>query len=152
MRIVLIAVLLIFTLSYIVNAQFTCSEQEVFEIDRIKHEIETSLFNANDIKVKLETGENLQAFYVNGKLVKISVDNEEPFMIAELFFGDGFIRHISAEVQKEGKLQSCYLYFRDDILICYENTEQKNVIDGELYKIAEMKWLKNVEKYLQAIQ
>jgi len=152
MRIVLLAVLIIFALTDFINAQVTCSEKDVFEIDRIKQEIETSLINAKDVKVKLESGENLQAFYVEGVMVKISVDIDEPFMIAELFFRDGFIRHISAEAQKDGKLQSCYLYFKDDKLICYENTEQKDVKDDELYKKAEKKWLKNVEKYLQVVQ
>ena len=152
MRILLIAAVLIFALPCIVNAQVTCSEQDVFEIDRIKQEIETSLINAKDVKVKLESGENLQAFYVDGKLVKISVDKDEPFMIAELFFRDGYIRHISAEEQKNGKLQSSYMYFKDDKLICYEDSRQKDMKDVEKYGKAEKKWLKNIERYLVAVQ
>jgi hypothetical protein len=152
LRIVLLTVLLIFALSDLINAQSTCNEQDVFEIDRIKQEIETSLINAKDVNVKLESGENLLAFYVEGKLVKISVDKDNSFMIAELFFKDGFLRYISAEEQVDGKLQSSYMYFKDDKLICYEDSRQKDVNDSKKYRKAEKKWLKNAERYLEAIQ
>jgi len=135
-----------------VIAQSTCNEQDVFEIDRIKQEIETSLINAKDVKLTLQTGENLLAFYVEGKLVKISVDKDDSFMMAELFFKDGFLRHISAEEQVNGKLLSSYMYFKDDKLICYEDSQQKDVKDAKKYRKAEKKWLKNAERYLEAVQ
>jgi hypothetical protein len=130
----------------------TCEEGMVFEIDRIKQETETALINATTMNVSLETGESLLVFYVDGHMIKISVEKQESYLSAELFFRDGFIRHISEDVQEEGEMLRNYYYFMDDRLICYRNEKAGDYKDNELYSIAEKKWLERVEKYLQAIQ
>jgi hypothetical protein len=145
-------ILFIQSISGIANAQKTCNEKDVFEIDKIKQVIETSLINAKEIKVKLETKEYLQAFYVDDKLVKISVSADDPFLSAELFFKDGFIRHISADELIKEVFYRRTLYFKNDNLICFQDFQGKDIKDSREYQIAEEKWLKKVEKYLQAIQ
>lgn len=154
MKITLVTSVILFVLSItgIANAQKTCNEKDVFEIDSIKQIIETSLINAKEIKVKLETKERLQAFYVDGKLVKISVSVDEPFLSAELFFAEGFIRHISADELIELVFYRRSLYFKDNKLICFQDFQGKDLKDSKKYKEAEEMWLKNVDRYLEAIQ
>ncbi|MCU0372489.1 MAG: hypothetical protein MUE56_04520, partial [Ignavibacteria bacterium] len=135
-----------------IHAQVTCNEKDVHEIDSIKQEIETSLINAKDVKVKLDTGEKLQAFYVENKLIKISVSVDEPFLDAELFFSDGFIRLISADEMSENVFYRRAMYFKNDKLFCFQDYEGKDLKDPKKYKEAEEKWLKNIERYLVAVQ
>lgn len=130
----------------------TCEEGMISEIDRIKQEIETMLINATDMKINLETGESLLVFYVDGQLIKISAEIQNPYLSAELFFRDGFIKHIAEDVQEEGEMLRNYYYFMEDRLICYQNEKKGDYMDAELYSIAEKKWLERVERYLLAIQ
>jgi hypothetical protein len=134
----------------------TCDENLVFQIDRIKQEIETSLISATTTEVKLESGENLLAFYKDGKLIKISVDNNNndgPYFSSELFFRDGFVKHIAEEYSKSGKFYKSYYYFADNSLICYQGEKSGDSKRDELTaKAAGLMWLNKVEKYLEAIQ
>ncbi|MCI0473465.1 MAG: hypothetical protein L0Y76_07770 [Ignavibacteria bacterium] len=152
MKTIFLTSLFIFALSGIIYAQVTCNEKDVHEIDSIKQVIETSLINAKDINVKLETKERLQAFYVDTKLVKISVSVDEPYLSAELFFAEGFLRHISADELIDNVFSRRSLYFKDNKLICFQDFQGKDLKDSKKYKQAEEMWLKNVEKYLLAIQ
>jgi len=151
MKKVFILLLFLFSGFSALDAQ-TCEEGMVFEIDRIKQETETALINATTMNISLETGESLLVFYVDGQMIKISVEKQESYLSAELFFRDGFIRHISEDIQEEGEMLRNYYYFTDDRLICYRNEKAGDYKDNELYSIAEKKWLERVEKYLQAIQ
>jgi len=132
----------------------TCNDSLVYEIDMIKQNAETMLVYSTTADVKLETGETLLAFYFEGSLIKLTVDNSEKegYMIAELFFKDGFIRHIAEEYRKDLNFCKDYYYFIDDKLICYSNENKGDYKDAELYSAAEKKWLEKVEKYLHAIQ
>lgn len=132
----------------------TCNDSLVYEIDMIKQNAETMLVYSNTATVKLETGETLLAFYFEGKLIKLTVDNSENegYRIAELFFKDGFIRHIAEEYRKENKFFKDFYYFKDDKLICYQNENSGDYKDENLYSIAEKKWLEKIDKYLLAIQ
>ena len=133
----------------------TCDENLVSQIDRIKQEVETSLITATTAETKLASGENLLAFYLDGKLIKISVDNNNndgPYFSTELFFRDGFVKHIAEEYSRNGKFyKDCY-YFADDKLICYKDVKSNEYKSADKYEKAEKKWLKKVEKYLEAIQ
>ena len=133
----------------------TCDENLVLQIDRIKQEVETSLITATTVEVKLASGENLLAFYKDGSLIKISVDNNKndgPYFAAELFFRDGFVKHIAEDYSKEGKFYKDYYYFEDDKLICYTEEKTGDYKSAGKYAKAEKKWLKKVGKYLEAIQ
>ena len=145
----------IFIALYISNlpAQ-TCNDSLVYEIDMIKQNVETMLVNSITSESKLETGETLLAFYIEGHLIKLTVDNSENegYCAAELFFKDGFLRHIAEEYSEEGKFYKNYYYFKDDKLICYQDEESGDYEDAELYSIAEKKWLEKVDRYLLAIQ
>lgn len=151
MKKVFILILLLFPAISILNAQ-TCEEGMILEIDNIKQEIETMLINATTMNLALETGENLIAFYVDGKLIKISVETQDPYLSAELFFRDGFIRHIAEDVQEKGEIRRNYCYFMENRLICYQNEKSGEYKDSELYTIAEKKWLERIDRYLLAIQ
>lgn len=146
-------ILILFLLSGFsgLNAQ-TCDENIIFEIDNIKQEIETMLINATTMNVSLETGEKLIVFYVDGQMIKISVEMQEPYLSAELFFRDGYIKHIAEDVQEKSELYRNYYYFMENRLVCYQNEKSGEYKDSELYTIAEKKWLEKVERYLQAIQ
>ncbi|MBN1633478.1 MAG: hypothetical protein JW917_04860 [Ignavibacteria bacterium] len=130
----------------------TCDESMTFEIDNIKQEIETMLVNATTMDVALETGENLIVFYVDGQMIKISVEMQEPYISAELFFRDGFVRHISEDVREGNEFYRNYYYFNEDKLICYRNEKSGDYNDSGLYAVAEQKWLERIERYLLAIQ
>jgi hypothetical protein len=133
----------------------TCDDNLVFQIDRIKQEIETSLVSATTTEVKLESGENLLAFYKDGKLIKISVDNSRndgPQFSTELFFRDGFVKLIAEEYVQSRKIRKDCLYFSDDKLVCYKDVKSDEYKPADKYAKAEKKWLKKVEKYLEAIQ
>lgn len=133
----------------------TCDENLVFQIDRIKQEVETSLITATNVEVKLVSGETLLAFYNKGSLIKITVDNSANdgyYYIAELFFKDGFIKHIAEEYNKSGKFFKDYYYFDDNKLICYNNENSGDYKSSDKYSKAEKKWHKKINKYLEAIQ
>jgi hypothetical protein len=132
----------------------TCNDSLVYEIDMIKQNAETMLVYSSTTNVKLETGEILLAFYYEGKLIKLTVDNSEyeGYMIAELFFKDGFLRHIAEEFRKDSKFYKDYYYFKSDKLICFQNENSGDYKDDKIYSIAEKKWLEKVDKYLLAIQ
>ena len=132
----------------------TCDENLVFKIDRIKQEVETSLITATTAEVKMKSGESLLAFYKDGSLIKLTVDNseKEDYYVAELFFKDGFIKHIAEEYMKSGKLFKDYYYFEDDKLICFNNESTGDYKSADKYSKAEKKWLKKIDKYSQAIQ
>lgn len=133
----------------------TCDEKAVFDIDRIKQEVETSLVTATTAETTLNSGEKLLTFYYGGKLIKISVDNSNndgPYFSAELFFRDGFVKLIAEDYAKGGKFFRDYYYFSDDKLICYTSEKSGDYKSAEKYSKAEKKWLKKVEKYLEAIQ
>jgi hypothetical protein len=132
----------------------TCNDSLVYEIDMIKQNAETMLVYSSTTNLKLETGEILLAFYFEGKLIKLTVDNSENegYMIAELFFKDGFLRHIAEEFRKGSKFYKDYYYFKSDKLICFQNENSGDYKDDKIYSIAEKKWLKKVDKYLLAIQ
>ncbi len=151
----LVIVLLFFSSVAPLLMSQTCDEKDVFEIDRIKQEVETMLVTATTAETTLNSGEKLLAFYKDGRLIKISVDNSNndgPYFSAELFFRDGFIKHISEEYSKSGKFyKDCY-YFVDDKLICYTGENFVDYKSAEKYAKAEKKWLKKIEKYLEAIQ
>jgi hypothetical protein len=142
---------LLFSVISVLNAQ-TCEEGMILEIDNIKQEIETMLINATTMDIALETGENLLVFYVDGKLIKISVENQDPYLSAELFFRDGFIRHIAEDVQEKKELNRNYYYFNEDRLVCCQNEKTGEYKNSDFYAAAEKKWLVNIERYLQAIQ
>jgi len=133
-------------------SQTTCNEQDIFEIDRIKQEIETSLISATTNEIQLQTGEILLAFYHNGKLIKISVTDEANSVSAQLFFKDGFIRHISEDIPDIETMASNRYYFKNDKLVCFQDNMGKDYNNGELYKEAEKLWLERIDKYLLAIQ
>lgn len=140
--------------SPLLHAQ-TCDEKLVFEIDRIKQEAETSLINATTAEVKLVSGETLLAFYIKGSLIKLTVDNganDGYYYVAELFFKDGFIKHIAEEYSKSGKFFKDYYYFADDKLVCYTNDKSGDYKSSDKYANAEKKWHKKIEMYLEAIQ
>jgi hypothetical protein len=147
------ALLLILVFVSFSQAQ-TCNDSPVYEIDMIKQNAETMLVYSVTAAVKMETGESLLAFYLEGKLIKLTVDNSENegYMIAELFFKDGFIRHVAEEYRKDGKFYKDYYYFNNNKLICYENEHSGDYKDSILYSAAEKKWLEKVDKYLLAIQ
>ena len=148
------AFLLLCFLAPLLKSQ-TCDENLVSQIDRIKQEIETSLISATNTEMKLESGENLLAFYKDGKLIKISVDNSSndgPQFSSELFFRDGFVKHIAEEYSRNGKFYKDYYYFADNKLICYTGEKSGDYKSADKYAKAEKKWLKKVEKYLEAIQ
>lgn len=152
MKKITVALFLLFiALSSFLPAQ-TCEEGVILEIDNIKQEIETMLINATTMDVTLETGEKLIVFYVDGKLIKISVETQDPYLSAEMFFRDGFIRHISEDVSEKNEFYRNYYYFNEDRLICYQNEKSGEYKDSELYTIAEKKWFEKVDRYLQAIQ
>lgn len=132
----------------------TCNDSLVYEIDRIKQNVETMLINSITSESKLETGETLLAFYIEGHLIKLTVDNSdiERYSTAELFFKDGFLRHIAEEYLIDGLFIRNYYYFNDDKLICYQDEKSGDYEDAELYSIAEKKWLEKVDRYLFAIQ
>jgi hypothetical protein len=133
----------------------TCDENLVSQIDRIKQEIETSLISASTTEAKLESGENLLAFYKDGKLIKISVDNSRndgPQFFTELFFRDGFVKHIAEEYSRNGKFYKDLYYFADDKLICYKEEKSGDNKSADTYAKAEKKWLGKIEKYLEAVQ
>jgi hypothetical protein len=132
----------------------TCNDSLVYEIDMIKQNAETMLVYSSTTNLKLETGEILLAFYFEGKLIKLTVDNSENegYMIAELFFKDGFLRHIAEEFRKGSKFYKDYYYFKSDKLICFQNENSGDYKDDKIYSIAEKKWLEKVDKYLLAIQ
>ena len=130
----------------------TCDENLVFEIDRIKQEIETGLINSTTLNLELPSGESLLAFYNEGKLTKISVDEKDKYISSELFFRDGFIKHIAEEFMSDGIFRKNYYYFIDDKLICFQNEKGEDFKDAKMYKEAENKWLDKVEKYLLAVQ
>jgi len=150
-KIVILLIFFITTLASFLPAQ-TCDENMVFEIDRVKQEIETMLINATTMNLTLETGESLLVFYVDGQMIKISVEVQEPYLSAELFFRDGFIRHIAEDVREKGEMERNYCYFTEDRLICYQNEKSGDYKDSLLYTIAEKKWLERIERYLLAIQ
>ena len=90
-----------------------------------------------------------------GSMIKISVDNnanDGPYFSAQLFFKDGFVKLIAEDYAKEGKFYRDYYYFADDKLICYTNEKSGDYKSADKYAKAEKKWLKKVEKYLEAIQ
>lgn len=151
MKKVFILILFFLPLFSVLDAQ-TCEEGMILEIDNIKQEVETMLINATTMDVTLETGEKLIVFYVDGKLIKISVETQDPYMSAELFFRDGFIRHIAEDVQEKAEILRNYCYFSEDRLICYQNEKLGEFKDSELYTMTEKKWLERIERYLQAIQ
>ncbi len=150
----IIYLFLIFLFLPVLNlfSQTTCNEQDVLEIDRIKQEIETSLISATSREIKLRTGEKLFVFYLNGNLIKLSVFDEENSVSAELFFKDGFIRHISEEIPDIETMASNRYYFKDDKLICFQDSMGKDCNNSDLYKAAEKLWLERINKYLHAIQ
>lgn len=132
----------------------TCNDSLVYEIDMIKQNVETTLINSITSELKLETGETLLAFYIDGHLIKLTVDNSdnEGYNAAELFFKDGFLRHIAEEYSLDGMFIRNHYYFNDDKLICYQNEDSGDYKDAELYSIAEKKWLEKLDRYLFAIQ
>jgi hypothetical protein len=132
----------------------TCNDSLVYEIDMIKQNAETMLIYSSTVNVELETGELLFAFYYGGNLIKLTVDNSENegYMIAELLFKDGFLRHVAEEYRKDSKFYKDYYYFKDDKLICFQNENSSDYKNAELYSKAEKKWLEKVNKYLFAIQ
>lgn len=130
----------------------TCDENLVFEIDRIKQEIETGLIYSTTLNLELPSGESLLAFYNEGKLTKISVDEKDKYISSELFFRDGFIRHIAEEFMSDRCVRKNYYYFKDDKLICFQNEKGEDYKDAKLYEEAERKWLDKVERYLKEIQ
>ncbi|MFZ4589993.1 MAG: hypothetical protein ACOYN6_03285 [Ignavibacteria bacterium] len=133
----------------------TCDDNLVFQIEKIKQEIETSLVSATTTEAKLESGERLLAFYKDGSLIKISVDlydYDGPQFSTELFFRDGFVKLVVEEYIKSRKIcKDCY-YFADDKLVCYKDVKSDEYKPSDKYAKAEKKWLKKVEKYLEAIQ
>ncbi len=149
-----IFILLLIPLCVSFSQAQTCNDILVYEIDMIKQNAETMLVYSSTANVKLESGEILLAFYYEGKLIKLTVDNSENegYMIAELFFKDGFLRHIAEEYRKDDKFYKDFYYFKDDKLICYQNENSGEYKGDELYSIAEKKWLEKVDKYLLAIQ
>jgi hypothetical protein len=132
----------------------TCNDSLVYEIDMIKQNAETMLVYSSTTNLKLETGEILLAFYYEGKLIKLTVDNSENegYMVAELFFKDGFLRHIAEEYRKDSKFYKDYYYFKSDKLICFQNENSGDYKDNEIYSTAEKIWLEKVDNYLLAIQ
>jgi hypothetical protein len=145
-----------FILFFLIPASFlpaqTCDESITFEIDNIKQETETILINATTMNITLETGESLLVFYVDGQMIKISVEVQEPYLSAELFFRDGFIRHISEDVREGNEFYRNYHYFNEEKLICYRNEKSGDYNDSGLYANAEKKWLERIERYLLTIQ
>jgi len=133
-----------------INAQ-TCDENLIYEIDRIKQETETMLVDANEVKITLETGETLMAFYINGELAKISVWCEDPYLSAEIYFKNGFTKHISEDLLTRIICKDFY-YFKDGKLICYSNERTGDYNDLRIYKRAEKTWLERIERYLLAVQ
>lgn len=133
-------------------SQTTCNEQDISEIDKIKQEIETLLISASSSEIQLQSGEKLYVFYYKGSLVKISVSDEVNSVNAELFFKDGFIRHISEDIPDIESIVSNRYYFKDNKLICFQDNQFKDYNNTELYKAAEKLWLERVDKYLLAIQ
>ncbi len=133
-------------------SQTTCSEQDISEINKIKQEIETLHISASSSEIQLQTGEKLYVFYYKGSLVKISVIDEENSVNAELFFKDGFIRHISEDIPDIESIVSNRYYFKDNKLICFQDNQFKDYNNPELYKAAEKLWLERIDKYLLAIQ
>lgn len=133
----------------------TCNDSLVFQIEMIKQEIEASLTSATTTEAKLESGENLLAFYKDGKLIKISVDNSRndgPQFTKELFFRDGFVKLVVEEYFKSRKVYKDCFYFSNDKLVCYKDVRSDNYKSADKYAKAEKKWLGKVEKYLEALQ
>jgi len=133
----------------------TCDENAAAEIDAIKQNAETMLVYSATARVKLVSGETLTAFYYKGSLIKISVDNSEndgPYSSAELFFKDGFIKHIAEEYSKNGKFFKDYYYFSDDKLVCYTNEKSGDYKNVNEYVQAQEKRLRKVNIYLEAVQ
>jgi len=151
MKKVFVFIFLLFPVFSVLEAQ-TCDEGIIHEIDQIKQEIETMLINASTMNVALETGESLLVFYIDGQMIKISVENQDPYLSAELFFRDGFIRHIAEDVQEKKELNRNYYYFNEDRLVCYQNEKTSDYKNPDFYAAAEKKWLINIERYLLAIQ
>lgn len=146
-----------FFLSFFLNisplfSQTNCNEQDILEIDRIKQEIETSLISATTSEIRLRTGEKLFVFYLDGKLIKMSVNDDANSVNAQLFFKDDFIRHISEDIPDIDNIASNRYYFKNNKLICFQDSMGKDYNNSELYKEAEKLWLERIDKYLLAIQ
>lgn len=125
-----------------------CNEEEVLRIDEIKFSIAHQLINAKTVNVTMDDGTGLIASYVDGKLVKLSVD-ASGFM-QEIYVSEG--NPVCFEVSTYGSdpVLTEHYYFKDNKLVCKEvpMTGEKSGPPDE----PETDLIAGFEHYLNAIQ
>lgn len=130
-----------------VYGQTNCAEEEIAAIDEIKRTVENSLINSTNLKTRLESGEEIMAFYFNGKLIKISVFTEPSDV---LFFDNGEIKCYVNDGTRNNKIYTDLYYFKNNKVICV--MEAASGLVRTITETEEKRLLEKVDKYLTAVQ
>ena len=116
-------ILLLIVFVFIANNLFAqangCDEEEVKRIDEIKFDIAHSLINAKTVEAIMEDGTEITGFYVDSKLVKMSVTTLH--FLEEIYIEDGFPVCFEVTTLTTGIAQHDVYYFKDNMLVCRED-------------------------------
>lgn len=136
-----------------VNTVFSgraCDPEKVEAVNEVKRTVENSLVNAASLTKFTDSGEEIMAFYAEGKLIKISAANS--LSQSELIFFDQNTEMVYYEISGySGGAQFFHIYyFSEGKLFCRENglngTEMKRSRkDGEKIR-------KILDEYLAEVQ
>ncbi len=125
-----------------------CNEDEVKRIDGIKFDIAHNLVDAKTIDATMDDGTEVTGFYVDGKLVKMSVTSLH--FLEEIYIENGFPVCFEVTTLTTGIAHYDHYYFKDNKLVCRVDT-----ISGEMYGTPdepETDLIVGYEYYLAAIQ
>lgn len=96
-----------------------CDKDEVKRIDEVKFDIAHSLIDAKTVEATMEDGTEVMGFYVEGKLVKMSVTTIH--FLEEIYIEDGFPICFEVTSLTTGIAQYDHYYFKDNMLVCRED-------------------------------
>ena len=103
-----------------------CDSAEIERIDEIRRMVANSLIDASSVEAMLDDGTELMAFYVDAKLVKMSVSGDTS---DEIYFEDGQVVNYEVSVNLFGQEVLLQHYFKDGMLMCSEES-----INGEQFE------------------
>jgi hypothetical protein len=122
-RICAISVLLIFTsvITHSVYSKSGCDENKIEAVNDVKRTVENSLINAVSVTKLTEGGIELMAFYLEGKLLKISATNSLSGS-EQIFFNQNtqFV-YYERSGYLDGNPFFYIYYFNENKLFCIEN-------------------------------
>lgn len=115
----LIIIVLAFFANNLIAQTNGCNEEEVKRIDEVKFDIAHSLIDAKTVEATMEDGTEITGFYVDGKLVKMSVTTLH--FLEEIYIEDGFPICFEVTTLTTGIAQHDHYYFKDNMLVCRED-------------------------------